>query len=201
MPTLPINLTVAGKNCLVVGGGPVARRKLRALLEAGARPRVVALEPQPADLPEALHWLQEPYRSTHLNGVALVFAAATPEVNSRVVSDARTLSVWVNSASDPTAGDFALPAVRRLGRIEVAVGTSGASPVLAGRIADQLADELDAALASWVDLLAELRDNVRAVPSERRADVLRQLCDPAWHERIRELGPDVVRDEMRAVIG
>src|SRR5262245_32624964 len=131
---VPILLDLRGRTCLVVGGGPVGRRKATTVFEAGAVVQLVCLEPPPPDVPERMTWMTEAYRVGHLDGVSLVFAAATSEVNAQVVVDARSRNIWVNSASDPEAGDVALPAVGGRGRIRVTVDTGGASPVIAAYI-------------------------------------------------------------------
>jgi precorrin-2 dehydrogenase/sirohydrochlorin ferrochelatase len=195
---LPILLDVSDKLAVVVGGGAVGLRKARAARDAGAAVRVV----DPAAVPDSsFMWVAEPYRIEHLDGASLVFAAATPDVNTYVVADARTRGLWVNAATDPERGDFALPSVVQRGGLTVAVGTGGASPALARRIREKLDAEFDAAFADWVDVLAELRSEVLAIPDEpRRRELLDALADWPWLARLRSEGVEAVRAAMRGVI-
>lgn len=196
----PVFLNVRGRRGLVVGGGPVGVRRARALAEAGATVRLVSLGALP-EQPIDVEWRPEAYRSDHLDEMSLVCAAATPEVNVRVVGDARVRGLWVNSATDPEGSDFVLPAVASRGRIQIAVSTAGSAPGLAARIRDRLIDVLDESVSGWVDLVADFRDEIRThLPPERRAELLRRLAEPEWLDRIRTDGPDAVRQAMRAVV-
>src|SRR5437588_396412 len=101
----PLFLNVSDRLCVVVGGGLVGQRKIAALLESGARVRAICLETRPPHLDlNRLEWKTEPYAAEHLDGAALVFAAGPPEVNQRVVRDARSRRLWVNAADDPATG-------------------------------------------------------------------------------------------------
>jgi precorrin-2 dehydrogenase/sirohydrochlorin ferrochelatase len=194
----PIFLDLEGRLCVVVGGGPVGRRKADALLAAGAAVRVVCPEPPPDGTP--FDWRAEPYRPDHLAGATLVFAAATPEVNRQVVADARARGLWVNSATDPTEGNFFLPATVRRGEFVLAVGTGGAAPALAAEVRRHLEGEFDEAFGQWVAILAELRPVVRArvTDENERHDLYARLCRWEWLDRLRREGPDAVRAAMWA---
>jgi precorrin-2 dehydrogenase/sirohydrochlorin ferrochelatase len=194
----PILLDLTGRRVVVVGGGAVGRRKALAARDAGAAVVVVDPKTGERDMP-GVAWVAEPYRPEHLAGAALVFAAATPQVNARVVADARARSIWVNAATDPEQGDCFLPAVVRRGGLTVAVGTGGASPALARRIRERLEAEFDAAFADWVALLEEIRPRVlESIPDpERRRELLDALADWPWLDRLRAEGADAVRQAMR----
>lgn len=141
--------------------------------------------------------MTESYRSAHLDGMSLVFAAATAEVNRQIVTDARSRGLWVNSASEPGQSDFIIPATGGRGRIRLAVGTGGAAPGLAARIRDLLVESLDPSIEQWVDLVADIRS---MAPADCRADLLRRLADPQWLDRIQTDGPESVRRAMWAVV-
>lgn len=195
----PVLLDLTGRRVVVVGGGAVGRRKAAAARTAGAD--VVVVDPRPPGEPGVAH-LAEPYRAEHLAGACLAFAAATPEVNARVVADARRLGVWVNSATDPRAGDCVLPAVVRRGGLTVAVGTGGAAPALARRIRERLESQFDDTFAAWVALLDELRPVVLATVTDpaRRRELFDALADWPWLERLRAEGAAVTRAAMFAAV-
>jgi siroheme synthase-like protein len=163
----------------------------------------VCLEPSTADgATGRLEWLVEPYRESHLDGACLAIAAATPSVNRAVVADAKRRGLWVNAAGGPATSDFVLPAMIRHGDFVLAIGTGGAAPNLAQRVREQLELAFDKAFGEWVELLGELRPQVRdKFPNPaRRAAIYQALCDWAWLEQIRDAGIDAVRLEMYASI-
>jgi precorrin-2 dehydrogenase / sirohydrochlorin ferrochelatase len=196
----PLFLDLRDCLCLMVGAGPVGRRKARALLDAGARVRWLAPEDPPGERDLArLELVLEPYRPEHLDGVRLAIAAATPEVNRRVVADARARGIWVNSATDPDGGDTFFAATLRRGDLIVAVGTGGHAPALARQVRDRLEAQLDETFGLWAALLAELRPLVRErVPAAQRRALLEKLADWGWLERLRSEGVEAVRAAMRA---
>jgi siroheme synthase-like protein len=197
MSAYPIELELSGRAVVVVGLGPVGRRKAAGLIEAGAR--VIGVDPAAEGInPEDLSGIEvrcEAYRAEHLRGASLAIAAAPPEVNRRVVADARRLGVWCCSASDPGEGDFTVPAVWRSGPLVLTVSTSGASPALAAALRDRAAEALGPAAAGLAALLAELRPLLLARiedPSARR-NILAEWGDPRWLALWAEQGPEAVR--------
>ena len=199
----PLFLNLTNRLCIVVGGGSVGRRKLNALLESGASVRLVCLENRPAQfMSPRLEWLTQPYTTEHLEGAALVFGAATPTVNERVVRDAHGRGIWVNAADHPSQGDFFVPAMVRRGDFVVAIGTGGAAPALAHTVRELLEHQFDEAYGRWVALLNELRPLVLATLSDaqQRREVFEHLCRWDWLERLRREQTQTVRAAMVAEI-
>ena len=202
MPGFPIELDLRGRSALVVGLGSVGQRKALGLIVAGARVVGVDPRPQEGDRLEGVEVYQEPYRAEHLSGMSLVFAAATPEVNERVVLDARTAGVWVNSSSDPADGDFAVPAIWREGGLMLTVSTSGASPALAAALRDRAREALGPDTAALVTILSELRPQVlaRITDAEARRKLLSDWADPRWLDLWKSGGADAVRAELEGML-
>lgn len=163
----PVSLDLAGRECLVVGGGAVAARKVEGLLEAAAHVTVVSPVLVPALLAFAnagrVHWKPREYRGGDVAGAWLVMAATDDRaVNAEVAAEARQRGVWVNCADDPAHCDFALPAVLRRGPLTVAVSTGGASPAMARLLREEIDRCLPADWGAVVDLVAGVRRELRA---------------------------------------
>ena len=163
-PLYPVNLIVAGRRCLVVGGGRVAARKAAGLTAAGADVHVVA--PQVGEEVRELAGVtceERSYRAGEAAGYRLVIAATDdPTVNAQVFLDGEAAGVWVNSADDPANCSFTLPAVVRRGALTVAVATGGFSPALASWLRQRLEAEIGSEYETLLDLLSAERLRIHA---------------------------------------
>ncbi len=157
MKTFPVNLLLAGRSCLVVGGGEVAARKVRLLRAAGAEVLVAAPELCP-DMEECVRHghvavVRRPFEPPDLTGVFLAFAATdSKEVNTEVLRLSRKAGA-LGCAVDANwpHGDFITPASVEKEGVMVSVSTSGASCRRTRLIKENLARHLD--LASDAELL------------------------------------------------
>ena len=189
----PIFMLLAGRPVLVVGGGAVALRKARGLLEAGALVTVMAPQIDPGFAALGCILLSRPYESTVFPGRprwALVFAATdSSRVNAAVTADAREAGILCSRAESPEEGDFVSGAVGRRGSVTLAVTTGGSSPVLAGRFADSLMG-LDDVLFLWADLMSRWRPIVmeKIADAPARRDLLLQLASPQMEAALRTGG-------------
>ncbi|MFC7877497.1 uroporphyrinogen-III C-methyltransferase [Isoptericola sp. NPDC057391] len=155
--TYPLGLRVAGRLVIVVGGGPVALRRVRGLLAAGARVRVIAPDvvPELAALVSAgaIERITRGYCDGDLDGAWLVHTATgDPDVDARVAGDAELLRTFCVTAGDAELGSAWVPAVARTpvtdaagrpaGDLAVAV-TAGRDPRRAVRVRDAVVAGLD----------------------------------------------------------
>jgi uroporphyrin-III C-methyltransferase/precorrin-2 dehydrogenase/sirohydrochlorin ferrochelatase len=178
-----VALNLVGRRCLVVGGGPVAARKLDALAEADACIVVVApalsARMAAAASRHGVEVLLRPFAEPDLDGAFLVIAATNDRaVNQRVAVAARALGILVNSADDPANCDFVLPAVVRRGNVHVAVTTGGRSPALARHLRERLEAQIPIGYAALAEVVARVRAAVRSEGA---------TIEPAsWQEAIQE---------------
>jgi siroheme synthase-like protein len=158
---VPVLVDGTGLRVLIVGGGPVAARKLGAFRQVGARVRVVALEAtdEVRRLAESgeVEWLARGYQPSDLGDAQLVIAATDDRaVNAKVAADARAVYRLVNVADAPDDGTFTMMAVHRRGSLVVGVSAGGV-PGAAARIRDAIAQRFDGRYARALERLAGVR--------------------------------------------
>jgi precorrin-2 dehydrogenase/sirohydrochlorin ferrochelatase len=161
---------------VVVGGGEVANRKARKLLQARAEVVVISPEVRPELESVAVEVHRRPYEDGDLEGAFLAFTATDSRAaNAAVAREARERGIPVNVADLPSEGDFAVPSTLRRGRLQVAVSTGGASPVLAQRIRRGLEDLFGSEWAGVVEDFERARRNGQAPGDELERKVSRCL--------------------------
>ncbi len=146
MAYIPIFLDVTGRECVVVGGGEVAARKVESILEAGARVTVVS--PHLSPILESLAasgsvtHLARNYQRGDIRGCVLVYAATDdPKLHRELAAEARALGIPVNVVDVPELCTFIAPAVVKRGELQIAISTGGASPAFAARLRRTLEDQ------------------------------------------------------------
>lgn len=169
MNLFPMFLKLAGRRCLVVGGGSVAEGKIASLLGSGAKVIVVAPDVTAkvsgwASIGE-VEWLARSFCPAELEGVFLVVAATSdPEVNDLVFREAQSRGILCNVVDDPERCDFYYPAVLRRGQLQIAVSTGGSSPALAQRLRFELEQQFAPGYGEWLEELEEARRRLLRTP-------------------------------------
>ena len=162
MSGYPVLLEGRAVTALVVGGGSVASRKVRALLAAGARVRVVApsVTEELDALGERNHNLtieKRRFQDADVRGVTLVFAATDERTtNSRIARIAREHHRLVSISDLPSEGSFSGMAAHCSGDVVIGVSAGGV-PRAAARIRDAIAERFDGRYAIAIDALRSMR--------------------------------------------
>jgi len=159
----PVNLNLAGRPVLVVGGGRIALRKTQQILEAGGEVTVISpiIIDEFSQLPVTC--VNREYASGDVAPFRLVITATgNTTVDQAIYDECEALGIWVNSADDPARCSFTLPATFRRGSVMVTVSTGGASPALASFLRSELAALIGPEFAEVAAQLAITRAQFQA---------------------------------------
>ena len=183
----PVSLKIKNKKCVVVGGGKVAERKTRLLLEKGASVSIIS--PKITSRLEKLeregkiNYLPVTYFPSPLKGAFLIIAATNDRtINSCVAKDASKLGILVNVVDCPAKSSFILPATLSRGDLTIAVSTAGRSPALARKIKDDLALIYSDEYGDLLDMIAKARAKIRRKypGSQRRKQIWTEFMEKIW---------------------
>ena len=190
----PVNLILEGRRCAVVGGGHVALRRVRSLVEAGASVKVIA--PEAVDMIKDLNssgmikWINRPVSATEIVGEFLVIAATdSEEVNRSVAWAAKATGALVNMAAPPLElSDFTVPGRVEHGKLIMTVSTGGTCPELSRFISRDLADNFAEVYGAWLDRLIPIREYAKEHLSSSavREFFWRTVLDDAVMNLVRE---------------
>lgn len=176
MDHLPIFCQLRQRDCLLVGGGDVAERKARLLLDAGANVTVNALDFTPqfqvwADS-QMLTLVQGEFIPSLLDNCWLAIAATDDEtVNQQVSEAAEARRIFCNVVDAPRQASFIMPSIIDRSPLMVAVSSGGTSPVLARLLREKLESILPLHLGQLARYAGHLRARVKqqfATVGERR---------------------------------
>ncbi len=189
MAWFPLFLDLSGKKCLVAGGGAVALRKVRSLLECGAEVTVAAPEvlPQLAALPA--RFLPRKVEEADLAGCALVVdATGDPTVGEALSRLCGERGLPLNVVDMPQYCSVIFPAVLRRGKLTAAISTGGASPLAAAWVRDRLSEALPDCFEAILDQMEALRPLAKSsLPQQPRRAAFLRACLAAALEKGRPL--------------
>jgi len=208
MKFYPVCLDIVGERCVVVGGGEVAERKVRGLLECGAKVALVAqdLTPSLRAMKDAgeIEKVSDDYKKEDLEGAFLVIGATDREdVNERVYRDAHDRGALVNIVDVPARCNFIVPSLFRRGDLLVAVSSGGKSPALARRVREEIAEHYGPEYVTLLRLMGVLRDKIvaRGASSAENRVLFESVLDSDILRYIREGRGDRVREIIRDLTG
>jgi len=201
-------LRLSGRRCLVIGGGDVGLEKVEGLLACDGDVTLIApeaIEPlQELAREGSIRWERRAYAGREdLEGVFIVIAATSDtDVNVAIFEDAERRAMLVNVVDVPPLCNFILPAIIRTGPLAIAISTAGASPALAKRIRDEIAEEYGEPYARLAVLLNGVRGWAKAtLPTYQDRKVFFESIvngDPDPVELLRQGDDAAVQDLIEA---
>ncbi|MCR6109275.1 bifunctional precorrin-2 dehydrogenase/sirohydrochlorin ferrochelatase [Bacillus sp. A301a_S52] len=187
---IPSMISLAGKRCIVIGGGTVASRHVRRLIEAKGDIIVISPELSPslschrADFT----FYERSFRSGDTAGAFLVIAATNhSQLNDIIYEEAVKNVPLVNIASNQALSNFFFPKVVKRGPLQLAVSTSGTSPFLTKKIANELEHQYGREYGDYLIKAGELRQQILTsdFTPEKKKHLLKQLTNPAFLDAFR----------------
>ncbi|MHC1628562.1 MAG: precorrin-2 dehydrogenase/sirohydrochlorin ferrochelatase family protein [Candidatus Nezhaarchaeales archaeon] len=169
MKKIPLFIDLRGRLVVVIGGGRVAQRKIKALLRYGARVRVY--EPKPTQELLSLRergveiitrkvGIEDIYEV--VNGATMVIVATNDDELNREIGEAlKHRNVLLNVATSYELSTAIFPAILELDNVVVAVSTSGLSPFLASYIKNKIREELEREVKVLAEVMTYVRNHLK----------------------------------------
>jgi precorrin-2 dehydrogenase/sirohydrochlorin ferrochelatase len=158
----PINLNLEGKKCVVIGGGKVAQRKVKRLLDCGANVKLISPKLTPTlrvlTKNNKIEFKNRWFSLRDISNVFLVICASNNRrVNSLVSSYCRKKGILVNVVDSPKECNFILPSVVRRGNLTISISTDGISPALTKEIRQNLEKRFGIEYAKFLRIMQKMR--------------------------------------------
>lgn len=198
----PIYVELQNKSVLIVGGGIVAFRKVKTLLDHGAIVRIVSpkLLPELKELVDFVRcfWLEKEYSPGDIQDSILVFSCTEKEdVNAEVAQNANEAYRLINVVDDPEKCTFIVPSILERGDLSIAVSTSGSSPIVARQIRADLEKEYGDEMKDYLALLKSWRKPVKSQLNPERKEI---FWEKATNGEVLELIKSGKLDSAKGVI-
>lgn len=189
MMTLPLVLRGNARPFVVIGAGNVAARKIRTLVNAGAKVKVIAPSVH-QDIQALAHTLElekrEATTQEHFEaGSFVVLATANTELNATLAKRAKEQGALVCRVDEPEDNDFSFPAVIDRSPLMVTVSTQGASPALTRHVKQRLEAFLPSDYGKLASYMEGLRERIKdRLPLKERAGF--------WRKWINSIAPELL---------
>lgn len=195
MGYFPIFIDLGKFTPLVIGGGEVAYRKVKTLLEFDAKPKIIApkINPKLKELIEQynLEFEAREYQKGDLDGFKLVFVATDdPEVDSDVQKEAEEKGAIVNFADKPEICNFIVPSIVKRGELTIAISTQGKAPFLSRYFREILEKKIPKNVKDFVEIAVYFRSKLkeRKISGKLKETIIDEFLSVKWSEIIEDDG-------------
>lgn len=199
----PMMLNIENKQCLIVGGGDIAYRKILELIEYGASITVVSPninEDIKAFVDKSvINYIQDIYIKTYIEDVHIVIASTNDsKVNNAVFKDCSEKRILVNVVDDPKNCSFIVPSKIRRGDLTIAISTNGKSPTLSRFIREELEKKYDENYETFLNILGDVRQEVMGKVKDysKKKEIFNDIMKEDYLTKLKLFGEDIVRKEI-----
>lgn len=178
----PIMVDLTNKRVTIIGGGKVAYRKCRSLLDCCNK--IIAISQEFIDdfqlLEDKIMMIHDGYNEKYIINNYLVIAATdSVDINSKIAVDCKKTQILCNVVNNTDLSDYIVPTVVRRSDLIMAISTSGKSPSLSKKIKGKLEEDYPMDYAEYVDLLGRIREIIinQDKYKNRKKQILNSLVD------------------------
>lgn len=163
MGYFPFYIDIKDKNCVVIGGGKTAFRKIKRLTEF--EPHITVISPEIlteiSEIPD-IGIIPREYRTGDIDNAFMVITATdNKNLNEEIFNICQQKNILVNTVDDIEKCRFIFPSLVHEGDITVGISTSGKSPVYAKFLRLNIEDMLDGYHMKIFETLSRFRPYVR----------------------------------------
>lgn len=181
-----VSLNLRNKKAVVIGGGKIAERKVVGLSESGAVITVIS-----PDISENLYkmvqsgtitWLKKSFSADDLKNAFLIIAATDKSEVNLKVKEAAAPNQLISIVDNPAQSNFILPSVIKRGKLHITVSTSGASPLLAKKLKQEISEQYGEEYKEYVDFLFSCRQTIlKEIKDDKiKQKLLSAITDPSF---------------------
>ncbi|MGC8748663.1 MAG: precorrin-2 dehydrogenase/sirohydrochlorin ferrochelatase family protein [Candidatus Kapaibacteriota bacterium] len=195
MGYFPVFVDLSKFKPLVIGGGEVATRKVKNLLEFGANPKIIAPE-LTQELEEIivkhnLEFHRRKYQKGDLEGFNLIFVATDdPALDEIVQQEANERNAIVNFADKPEICNFIMPSYIKRGDLVIAISTQGKAPFLSRCLRESLEKKFPENFKEFVEIAAYFRTKLKEIKAKKNVQdkIIDEFLSVKWLEIIKDDG-------------
>ena len=183
MGYFPFYIDIENKNCIIIGGGTVALRKLEKLREF--KPVITVIAPDICDEINRfadIKIIKRKFEDRDINNAFMVISATDDkELNTHIFALCKEKNILINTVDDKDKCGFIFPALVKKDNITVGISTSGKSPLYSRFLRERIEKLLDEDCDKTVEILskyrAEIKRRVKSEENRKKAfEMILDLC-------------------------
>lgn len=199
----PMMLNIENKECVIIGGGDIAYRKILELIEYGASITLVSPSIN-EDIKvlvdnKSINYIQDIYDKAYVENTYIVVASTNDSrVNNQIFRDCSKRKILVNVVDDPKNCSFIVPSKIKRGDLTIAISTNGKSPTLSRSIREELEKKYDEHYEVFLNILGDVRQEVmrKVKDYSKKKEIFNAIMKEDYLTKLKLFGEEIVRKEI-----